>query len=180
MKIETIWAEYQSSLKAFLVKNVSNADDVDDLLQEIMIKTHQNLHRIEDANKVKAWLFQIANRTIIDFYRSRAKQGSVSPEDLWYEEMEESLYQQMSECVLPFIQGLPKPEAELLTAIEIEGVSQKQYAESTGVAYSTLKSRVQKGRQSLLGVFNQCCDFSINDKGELVDIKTKNRSCSKC
>ncbi|MEZ9628497.1 RNA polymerase sigma factor SigZ [Vibrio breoganii] len=184
MKIEAIWSEYQASLKVFLLKNVSNADDVDDLLQEIMLKTHQNLHRIEDVNKLKPWLFQVANRAIIDFYRARARKDNFNPDDLWYENIEESLYQQMTHCVHPFIQALPEEEAKLLTAIEIEGLSQKEYAQQIGVAYSTLKSRVQKGRKLLLEVFNQCCDFSVNEQGELVDIHTKNgarsRSCSKC
>lgn len=180
MKIEAIWFEYQSSLKAFLLKNVSNADDVDDLLQEIMLKTHQNLHRIEDVNKLKSWLFQVANRAIIDFYRTRAKKDNVNADDLWHENIEASLYQQMTHCVHPFIQALPEEEAMLLTAIEIEGLSQKEYAQQIGVPYSTLKSRVQKGRKLLLEVFNQCCNFSVNEQGELVDVHTKTRSCSKC
>ncbi|GEM79956.1 RNA polymerase sigma factor SigZ [Vibrio superstes] len=180
MKIEAIWSEYQTTLKAFLLKHVSNADDVDDLLQEIMLKTHQNLHRIEDVNKLKPWLFQVANRAVIDFYRSRSKKDNFDPDDLWYEHIEKSLYQQMTHCVIPFIQALPEEEAKLLTAIEIEGISQKEYAQQIGVAYSTLKSRVQKGRRLLFEVFNQCCNFSVNEQGELVDYHTKNRSCSKC
>lgn len=180
MKIEAIWSEYNASLKAFLLKNISNADDVDDLLQEIMLKTHQNLHRIEDMNKLKPWLFQVANRAIIDFYRTRAKGNNIDAEDLWYESIEESLYQQMSECVHPFIQALPEDEAKLLTAIEIEGLSQKEYAQQLGIAYSTLKSRVQKGRKSLRSVFGQCCEFSMNEQGQLVNMQPKTRSCSKC
>ena len=40
--------------------------DVDDLLQEISIKTLAGFETIEDQTKVQSWLFQIANRTIID------------------------------------------------------------------------------------------------------------------
>lgn len=47
LKVEDIWAEYQSSLKAFLYKNVSNHADVDDLLQEILLITYQNLKRVK-------------------------------------------------------------------------------------------------------------------------------------
>ncbi|MCJ8272648.1 MAG: RNA polymerase sigma factor SigZ, partial [Psychrosphaera sp.] len=71
MNLETLWLAYQSNLKAFLHKNVSNPNDVEDLLQEILIKTHQNLGQLKDSKKVKSWLFQIANHTIIDFYRKR-------------------------------------------------------------------------------------------------------------
>lgn len=47
MNAEAIWQEYQMSLKAFLHKNVANPDDVDDLLQDILLKSYQNLHRGE-------------------------------------------------------------------------------------------------------------------------------------
>ena len=43
MNIEQVWASYKASLKAFLHSCVANPDDVDDLLQEILIKVHQHL-----------------------------------------------------------------------------------------------------------------------------------------
>lgn len=180
MKVETIWSEYQTSLKAFIHKNVSNPDDAEDLLQEILIKTFQGLSTVKDSKKVKPWLFQIANNTIIDFYRKRGKGSDITQNELWYAESDEDVFQQLALCVLPFIKGLPQEEAELLTAIEIDGLSQKEYAEKIGVKYSTLKSRVQKSRQSLYGLFSDCCELSIDRKGNLVDFQAKRRNCSRC
>ena len=44
MKIEEIWLAYRAALKRFIHAKVSNEADVDDLLQEILIKTHNNIH----------------------------------------------------------------------------------------------------------------------------------------
>jgi len=68
MNIEKIWLEYKTALQRFLHSKVSNEADVDDLLQEILIKTYSNLSTVKDQTSIKAWLFQIANHTIIDFY----------------------------------------------------------------------------------------------------------------
>ncbi|WP_228768357.1 RNA polymerase sigma factor SigZ [Shewanella sp. TC10] len=175
ISIETIWAEYRTSLKAFLTKNVSNHADVDDLLQEILIKSYNSLEKIQDTKKLKSWLFQIANHTIIDFYRKRAKNQTSELQEQydWALEESEDIFEQMTDCISPFINGLPQEEAELLTAVELNGVAQKAYAEQQDIKYSTLKSRVQKSRQSLYSLFNQCCDFHLDAKGNLVSYTRK-------
>lgn len=181
MNIEDIWFEYQNSLKAFLHANVSNPSDVDDLLQEILIKTFQHLPQVSEAKKIKSWLFQIANRTIIDFYRKRAATNSrLDTHDNWYEQRACDLFEQLADCVIPFIKGLPKSEAQLLNAIEIDGISQKEYADAHGIKYSTLKSRVKKSRNNLFKLFNECCELSLDSKGRLIDYSAKKTSCIKC
>jgi len=47
MNIEIIWQKYRSSLLRFLSSKVSNPSDVEDLLQNILIKTHENLGSIK-------------------------------------------------------------------------------------------------------------------------------------
>lgn len=180
MNVESVWREYQMSLKIFLHKNVANPDDVDDLLQDILLKSYQNLHRIHDNKKVKAWLFRIANNTIIDFYRRRGRNQNVEKEELWYSQSDKSVLHQLSLCVVPFISALPRQEAELLTAIEINGVSQKEYAVQHGIKYSTLKSRVKKSRQLLFNLYNNCCDLSLDEYGNLIEFQEKSVSCKQC
>ncbi len=177
MNVETIWKEYRQSLKAFLHKSVANPDDVDDLLQEILIKTYHNLATIQETKKIKSWLFQVANHTIIDFYRKRGSKTVPDGENLWFDESQDSITEKLAQCVTPFINQLPEEEAQLLKAIEIEGISQKDYAKQHGIKYSTLKSRVQKSRHKLLGVFNQCCSFSIDSRGNVSDYERKQPKC---
>ncbi|WP_394391901.1 RNA polymerase sigma factor SigZ [Shewanella woodyi] len=180
MNVEKVWSEYQTSLKAFLHKNVSNIDDVDDLLQEILIKTYKNLATVHDSKKIKSWLFQIAHHTIIDFYRQRGKERDIAPNDLWYNKPEKEMLEQLSQCIAPFISRLPKEDAAILTAVEIEGTSQKAYAEKLGIKYSTLKSRVQKSRKQLHSLFDECCEFSIDKQGNIIDFQSKKSNCTNC
>ena len=180
MNVENIWHEYQGSLKRFLQKNISDPDDVDDLLQEVLIKSYNNLPKLRDSKKLKSWLFQIASNTIRDFYRRKKPNLDLESENLWYEEAELQASQQLSDCIVPFISALPKADADLLTAIEINGVSQKEYAETSGINYSTLKSRVQKSRQALYALFDQCCTFSIDSRGNVYQFQSKNQGCERC
>jgi len=180
MNIENIWSEYQNGLQAFLHSKVANADEVDDLLQEILIKTFNNFHTIKSEESIKPWLYQIANNSIIDFYRKQTKHRDLTAEQLWYSEDDVDIKQSLAHCIEPFISALPDETAALLTAIDIDGQSQKVYAQASGVSYSTLKSRVQKGRAELRALFEQCCHFSLDKQGNLVDFDAKSDTCKKC
>ncbi|CAH6899866.1 RNA polymerase sigma factor SigZ [Vibrio chagasii] len=186
LDLEQVWAEYQQTLKAFLHSKVSNSADVDDLLQEILIKTFQNLHKVQDASSVKSWLFQLANNTIIDFYRKHARQqrdSKIDADDLWFADLDhnEEFKQKLSLCIEPFIQALPEQSASLLLAVDIKGQSQKALAEEQNVSYSTIKSRVQKSRGDLKNLFEQCCNLSLDKQGNVIDCELKPESgCGNC
>ncbi|WP_281544462.1 RNA polymerase sigma factor SigZ [Grimontia sp. SpTr1] len=183
MTIEAIWSEYQTGLKAFIRSKVSNPDDAEDLLQDILVKTYTSLSSLHERSKLKPWLFQIANNAIIDFYRRKRFDSNGSDEvgtELWLDEESPSVVQDLSKCILPFLHGLSESEAELLKAIEIDGVSQKDYAETHDINYSTLKSRLKKSRQNLMGLFDQCCKFSLDSQGNLMEYERRDGHCSKC
>ena len=180
MQIETLWEQYREALQGFLRARVADPDDVDDLLQEILIKSHRNLHTVKAAGAVKSWLYRIAGNAIVDFYRSRGREKGLSAEDLWYQAGGESLQQSLAGCIEPFVRSLPAPQAELLTAIDLNGVSQKAYAEQKGISYSTLKSRVQKSRAALRGQFERCCQLTLDGRGRVMDCDPKSGDCMDC
>lgn len=43
LSLDEVWRQYQHSLKAFLHSKVANEADVEDLQQEILLKTYQSL-----------------------------------------------------------------------------------------------------------------------------------------
>jgi RNA polymerase sigma-70 factor, ECF subfamily len=175
-----VWSEYRSSIKSFLHSRVSNPADVDDLLQEISIKTFNGIGALKDQSTVQSWLFQTAQRTIIDFYRTNGRLKSVHPDDLWYSVDAPETQQALERCLEPFIAALPSEMNELLRAIDMEGQSQKEYAATHGISYSTLKSRVQKARLALRRVFENCCHLSLDTRGNISDYRSKAGACDNC
>ena len=172
MNIEKLWQEYQTALKKFLHSKINNPSDIDDLMQEIFIKTYQNIHTVKDISKVKSWLFQLANNTIIDFYRTKGK--TVSNDEFQFELNEdETVKQDLMRCLSPFIQALPQDKSELITAVDLNNEEQKQLAEKMNISYSTLKSRVQASRKELRSLFDDCCHFEFDCNGRAIDYQTK-------
>lgn len=182
MRPEEIWMDYRARIKAFLHSKISNEADVEDLLQDISIKVFAGLQFLKDESKLQSWLFQTAHRTIIDHYRRQAKGRGLVEADLWYgeEEIEAGALNDLERCVEPFLSALPSDTAQMLRAIDIDGVKQKDYAAEQGLSYSTLKSRVQKGREELRAVFENCCHLSLDAQGNIMDYRAKSGSCEKC
>lgn len=100
---------------------------------------------------------------------------------MWHDEQnEEQVVKSLSHCLLPFIKQLPERDAELLIAIEIEEISQKEYAENNGINYSTLKSRVKQSRKKLYDIFHSCCYFAIDTRGNIMEYNPKSGNCDRC
>lgn len=180
MNVETVIAEYQSSLRAFLLSRMKNPADVDDVLQDTLIKTFRNFHTLKSDQKIKPWLFQIANNAMMDHFRRARRDASVVTEYLWYADPDDNSEHAFERCVEPFLDALPDDASDLLRAIELQGMSQKEYATKTGISYSTLKSRVQAGRRQLRSLFDQCCDVAFATDGSILDYNKKPKGCDKC
>lgn len=173
MDIESVWQEYRATVKSFLTARLSNTQDVEDILQEILIATHQHLHTIECKACLKPWLFKVAKHALVDFYRQRDRNGKALTRLDWYERSPATTASALQKCLLPFIKLLPVENANLLLDIDIHHMSQKAYAEKLGISYSTLKSRVQKSRQMLKAIYDDCCHFEIDNRGNVVDYHHK-------
>ncbi|MEX0284936.1 MAG: RNA polymerase sigma factor SigZ [Paracoccaceae bacterium] len=180
MDLDTIWTQYHDRLASFLRKKVANSADVDDLLQDISIRVINGLPGLRDKAKLQPWLFQTANNAIIDHYRSRARRAAPDPDDLWYTQEDPDVRRDLEQCVEPFIRALPSDMANLLTAIDLNGQSQKAYADTLGLPYSTLKSQVHKARSELRVLFEDCCAFQRDSRGHVINYNVKSDTCKNC
>lgn len=180
MNANDVIAEYQSSLRAILLSRMRDPSDVDDVLQDALTKTFQNLHTLQSEEKIKPWLFQIAQNAMMDHHRRRGREASIKADDLWYSEPVEAREHAFEGCVAPFLDALPSEAADLLRAVELQGISQNEYAEKAGISYSTLKSRVQASRRQLRQLFDQCCDIAFASDGSIMDYSRKSTGCDRC
>jgi RNA polymerase sigma-70 factor (ECF subfamily) len=182
MKTEEILKEYSTGLKYFLRSKISNEQDVEELLQEVLIKSLNSFDSLNSQKSLKSWLYTIAKNTVIDFYRKNAKFKELEFFEEHYGESEEDETNSefLSKCITPMINSLPEEQRSILKAIDLEGISQKEFASSNNINYSTLKSKVQASRSLLKGTFEKCCDFTQNKQGSIVDFEEKSVTCKKC
>ncbi len=183
MEFKQLWQEYSDRLRQFLLSRVKNRTDVDDLLQEILLKTYQHLNTVKQPDKLLSWMFQIARNSLIDYYRKSgvetSRQDIVKGVILTDEEPEpyEEVRRELTECIRPFLNQLPDKYREALEATDLQGKSQKALAQELGLSYSAIKSRVQRGRTMLKEKFDECCYYELDVRGNLIGYQVKSNGC---
>lgn len=159
----------------YIKKRVNNQEDAEDLTQEVFFKLSKS-----DSSKpenIKSWVYTIAKNAITDYYRKK----KVLTEDVdnveFVDEEEEDNKEAvngLSSCVVSFINQLPEEYRSIMILSELENMPQKEIAETLGMNYTTVRSKVQRGRRKLKDVFTDCCTVLQGGKGSILGY-SKNR-----
>ena len=85
----------------------------------------------------------------------------------------DALQTDLGDCVALFVARLPSPYREAITLTELEGLTQKDAAEMLGISVSGMKSRVQRGREKIRDMFDECCRISVDCRGRVVECEPR-------
>lgn len=88
-EFEEVYIQYSDKIYRFLYVHLHDVFVSEDLVSEVFIKAWKNWKNFK-PDFIQAWLYKIANNTLIDFYRSKEEKKKVSLED--YLESEELSY----------------------------------------------------------------------------------------
>src|SRR5437763_16283651 len=67
---ETVWEEFNTGLKRFILKHVQDEPSAEDILQDVFLKIHSHIGSLKESDKLQGWIYQIARNAITDFYRA--------------------------------------------------------------------------------------------------------------
>lgn len=177
-----IWQEVHERLRRFIAKRVADEAEVDDLLQEVFVRVHRHLDQLQEPERLVPWIFRITRHVIIDHYRAPKRHREV-PVGL-ANEMEANVPEstddetlaaatELSGCLGPMIARLPEDYRQAITLVEIEGLTQKQAAERLGLSTPGMKSRVQRGRQQLRKLLEDCCLIELDRRRGVTDFELR-------
>jgi RNA polymerase sigma-70 factor (ECF subfamily) len=172
------WNEIERRLRPYVARRVASAADVDDVLQEVFVRMHRGLAGLRDGERFGGWVYRIAEHVIVDSARARAREPFVRlpevperPDDDKDDASE--LEADLGACISLFVARLPSPYREAITLTELEGLTQKDAAEMLGVSLSGMKSRVQRGREKIREMFEECCRISVDCRGRIVECEAR-------
>lgn len=163
------WQELGQRLGAYIGRRLPT-QEVDDVLQDVLLRIHKNVRYLSDDSRFGPWVYSVARNAVIDRLRKRqpattaavdldAITGAVEPEN----------EQALLSCVTPFVARLPEAYRHAITLVELQGLTQAEAATVAGVSLSGMKSRVQRGRRMLRGMFEECCSLRIDARGRVIE-----------
>ncbi|MFV1975618.1 MAG: sigma-70 family RNA polymerase sigma factor [Candidatus Scalindua sp.] len=179
-KVEEAWLAYQRKLFSFIRSRVETSEDAEDILNDVFAKLAKTADENAIPDNVSSWLYRVTKNRIVDYYRAKKRYEQL-PEDLSEENEDTNTIKQLSKCMLPMIQALPKTYQRPLVLSEIEGKKYKELAAELGLSVSAVKSRILRGREKLHKSMVRCCTIYRNDAGEAVDYEQKKSGfCGDC
>jgi RNA polymerase sigma-70 factor, ECF subfamily len=166
--VPALWQEHKEALYYFVLKRVHDESTAKDIAQDVLLKVYNFCGSKSGVRNVRAWLFQIANNTIIDYYRKNSKSFSVESFSEVEEESEASAFKEAAEFILPMINLLPEIYATPLRMSDVDGIKLKDIAEELNIGLPAVKQRVSRARKLLKDVFTECCIMELDERGRLV------------
>lgn len=138
------------SLRAFARVLTRNPSEVDDLVQDTLVKAISNIHQFTPGTNLRAWLFTIERNTFYTAYQQRRRHQtapldedrvlSVSPTQEWSVRMS---------AVQDAVLQLPADQREALLLVAGAGMTYDEAAVVCECALGTIKSRINRARHRL-------------------------------
>ena len=163
-------AGFVARLRGFIRSRVRDAATADDLTQETLLKVYRSRATLLDSQRLEAWLYRIARRTIIDDYRRR-KPDEELPAHLAGESadfQDAPMREELHRSLRRFLDELPAAYREPVRLAEFEGLPLAKIALRLDLGLSAVKSRVQRGRALLKKKLQACCRFEFDRFGQII------------
>jgi len=172
---DSIWSHRSDDLRRFIRRRVSDDHVADDLLQETFVRVHRNLATLQEADRLTAWVYQIVRNVIHDHHRQAARTTLALVDDPVGDEEDRlsCLRSRASGWLEEMVRQLPDGYREAVQLSEIEGLQQQEVADRLSLSLSGAKSRIQRGRAMLKDILEQCCNFELDRRGNVMDYEPR-------
>jgi RNA polymerase sigma-70 factor, ECF subfamily len=159
------WDAYTNELRNFIKRRINDPMDADDVLQDVLLKAYRHQDQLTAESNIRAWLYQIARNTIIDFYRQQ--RPAVAPLDDYFDVLPNphdgtAPNAEIIDCVLSLVHDLPEKYRQALVAADLYEIPQNLLSDQLGLSYSGTKSRVQRGREQLRQMLEIRCQVEVD------------------
>lgn len=173
MNIEQTIAKFKQELFGFVRKHVKDEETAKDISQEIMIKIFTKYQSLKNGESLKCWIYQIARNMITDYFRRNSFTDTEISENYFFPDDEPTKEDELIPCIKLFIQQLRPNYRQALEFTYLENKSQKELAEKLNISHSGAKSTVQRAKQQLRKMFEQCCEIEADKYGSILSVTSK-------
>jgi RNA polymerase sigma-70 factor (ECF subfamily) len=178
---EELYEKFRGPLKNFIASRVSDSTAAEDLVHDVFVKIHMNLHSVNDPERIGAWIYQIARNAVTDYHRKRHDINADTADDsanIAAEPQMPDAADRLAPAIHRMIDQLPEKYRQPLLLSDFEGLKLSEIAVTIGISLSGVKSRVQRARKMLKDLLLQCCHVEFDRYGTVFDYTP--RKCERC
>jgi RNA polymerase sigma-70 factor (ECF subfamily) len=168
--VSAAWQAHEGELLGYLRHRLSDADAADDVLQDVFVKAMRHGQGFCTLDNPRAWLFQVARNALIDRARTshpmepfpEGPEEPVAPPQETVEPVDA-----LAGCLVRSLSELSEDDAAILQACDLEGQTQREFADAHGLGLSATKSRLLRARQRLRDRLTTVCQVRFESDGSV-------------
>ena len=166
--VAAAWAAHEAELHGFLRHQLIDAHAAEDLLQDVFVKAMRQGEGFCSLENPRAWLFQVARNALVD--RARVAKSHVPLDDGGLEiaapESEPvAPVDALAGCMARVLTELSAEDAAILRACDLQGQTQRDFAERNGLSLPAAKSRLLRARQRMRDRLSSACQVRFDVDG---------------
>src|ERR671921_2345317 len=166
--LQELVERYQARLLNFVCRTIGDREKAEDLVQEVFIRVYRHLHRFDTSKKFSTWAYTIASNLAKNELRNRSRNPLVlfqtikktwedDDRPLQFEDATsrpDDMYRKrhLRELVDEATARLPEHHRQVFVLRELEGKSYEEIAEITDCNLGTVKSRLNRARNSFASI----------------------------
>lgn len=168
--VAAAWVAHEAELLGYLRRQMPESHAAEDLLQDVFLKAMRQGEGFCRLDNPQAWLFQVARHAVIDRARLARPQVSLDEGELEIEAPPTEAVapiDALAACVTRVLAELSAEDAAILRACDLEGETQRDFAERHGLSLSATKSRLLRARQRMRVQMSSACQVRFDEDGHV-------------
>jgi RNA polymerase sigma-70 factor (ECF subfamily) len=137
-------------LYSFFASQMGNREDANDMMQDAWLRIHRARHTYRPGEPVLPWVYAIARRVRVDYYRKRQR---ISLREVAAERLPDLGGTPDAPGNLPsfadLVAPLPDSQREVLTMLKVGGLSIEEVARATSSTVGAVKQKVHRAYDRL-------------------------------
>ena len=171
---DQLFGRYSAKLVNFVNRIIGDRDRAEDLVQEAFLRVHRHLPRFDRSRQFSTWIYTIASNLAKNELRNRRRSPlletqlvEAGADESWApfqyadnRSRPDEMYRQryLAEAVDRGVATLSDRHREVFVLRELEGRSYEEIAQLTGANLGTVKSRLNRARQSFASAIGPYLD----------------------
>ncbi|MBN1804329.1 MAG: sigma-70 family RNA polymerase sigma factor [Sedimentisphaerales bacterium] len=140
------WQDTQGKIRAYMLCACGNPSDADDLVQQCYLRAFKNWEKYNGTGSRYAWLFTIARRTCVDFFRTKKDYIKIDFENLSATKQAgaEKSFNDETELIWQVVRGLKTELRDVISLRFASGLSYAEIAQTLDIPIGTVRSRLHR------------------------------------